>query len=400
MTGIGSEFCTTTWPSSTGSRDRVTAVPGDSTSRSVDEAVLSLGVDLRPDGRLERLAAAARDLAGARYAAVGIPDDEGEFAQFATSGLSDEAVAAIGPLPRTHGLLGAILQEGKAYRSDDIRSDPRFVWWPAAHPRMGPFLGVPVELDGRIIGAFYLADKIDGGCFDDRDQEMIEAFAARVGLAVENTRLHAEQLELGVVEERNRLARELHDSVTQTLFTSVLLSETGLTLLGADHPEAAAELRRSQDLARQALEEMRSMIFELRPPELASDGLVPALRKHVEILRRVHQVPIRLTVVGERRLRARTEREVFRIAQEALGNAVRHARPTAVEVSIEMSATRLVVVVSDDGVGFDPSASGLRARHLGITSMEERAGALGGTLLVSSVPGGGSSIRAEVPVDS
>ena len=142
------------------------------------------------------------------------------------------------------------------------------------------------------------------------------------------------------------------------------------------------------------------MIFELRPPELVRDGLVPAVRKHVEILRRVHQVPIRLTVVGERRLRARTEREVFRIVQEALGNAVRHARPTAVEVSIEMSATRLVVVVSDDGVGFDPSASGLRARHLGITSMEERAGALGGTLLVGSAPGGGSSIRTEVPVDS
>jgi signal transduction histidine kinase len=362
--------------------------------------VLSLGVDLGADGRLERLAAAARALVGARYAAVGIPDDEGEFAQFVTSGLSDEAVAAIGPLPRTHGLLGAILQDGKAYRSDDIRSDPRFVWWPAAHPPMEPFLGVPVELDGHVIGAFYLADKIAGGCFDDLDQEMIEAFAARVAVAVENARLHEERLELGVVEERNRLARELHDSVTQTLFTSVLLSETGLTLLGGEHPEAVAELRRSQDLARQALEEMRSMIFELRPPELASDGLVPALRKHVEILRRVHRVPIRLTVTGERRLRARTEREMFRILQEALGNAVRHARPTSVDVGIEMSASRLVVVVRDDGVGFDPSATGVRARHLGLTSMEERAIALGGTLLVESVPGGGSSVRAEVPVDA
>jgi signal transduction histidine kinase len=375
-------------------------VPADFTSRSVDGAVLSLGVDLGADGRLERLAAAARGLVGARYAAVGIPDDEGEFAQFVTSGLSDEAVAAIGPLPRTHGLLGAILQDGKSYRSDDIRSDQRFVWWPATHPQMGTFLGVPVELDGRVIGAFYLADKTGGGCFDALDQEMIETFAARVALAVENARLHEERLELGVVEERNRLARELHDSVTQTLFTSVLLSETGLTLLGGDHPEAAAELRRSQELARQALEEMRSMIFELRPPELASDGLVPALRKHVEILQRVHRVPIRLTATGERRLRGRTEREAFRIVQEALANAVRHARPTAVDVSIEISASRLTVVVSDDGVGFDPSASGLRARHLGLTSMEERAGALGGTLLVESAPGGGSSIRAEVPVDA
>ncbi len=374
-------------------------MPGDSTSRSVDDAVLSLGVDLPPEGRLERLAEAARRLANARYGAIGIPDDEGEFAQFATSGLTDEAVAAIGPLPRTHGLLGAILQDGKAYRSDDIRSDPRFVWWPAAHPRMGTFLGVPVELDGRVIGAFYLADKMDGGCFDERDQETVEAFAARVALAVENARLHEERLELGVLEERNRLARELHDSVTQTLFTSVLLSETGLTLLGGDHPEAAAELRRSQELARQALEEMRSMIFELRPPELASDGLVPALRKHVDILRRVHQVPIRLIATGERRLRARTEREVFRIVQEALANAVRHGRPTTVDVRIEMAPSRLVAVVSDDGVGFDPSAAPLRARHLGLTSMEERAGALGGTLDVTSTPGEGTSIRAEVPVD-
>ncbi len=373
---------------------------GDSRSRSVDEAVLSLGVDIGAEGRLERLAVAARRLVGSQYAAVGIPDDEGEFAQFVTSGLSDEAVAAIGPLPRTHGLLGAILQDGKAYRSDDIRSDPRFVWWPAAHPRMGTFLGVPVELEGRVIGAFYLADKIDGGCFDDLDQELIEAFAARVALALENVRLHEERLELGVVEERNRLARELHDSVTQTLFTSVLLSETGLTLLGGEHAEAAAQLRRSQELARQALEEMRSMIFELRPPELASDGLVPAIRKHVEILRRVHRVPIRITATGDRRIRPRTEREAFRIVQEALGNAVRHARPTAVDVRVEMTAAQLVVTVSDDGVGFDPSSSGLRARHLGLTSMEERASALGGNLIVESAPGEGSTIRAEVPVDA
>jgi signal transduction histidine kinase len=265
---------------------------------------------------------------------------------------------------------------------------------------MGTFLGIPVELDGRVIGAFYLADKMDGGSFDERDQETVEAFAARVALAVENARLHEERLELGVLEERNRLARELHDSVTQTLFTSVLLSETGLTLLGGDHQEAAAELRRSQELARQALEEMRSMIFELRPPELASDGLLPALRKHVEILRRVHLVPIRLTATGERRLRARTEREVFRIVQEALGNAVRHGRPTTVDVRIEMAPSRVVAVVSDDGVGFDPSAAPLRARHLGLTSMEERAGALGGTLEVTSAPGEGTSIRAEVPVDA
>jgi signal transduction histidine kinase len=362
--------------------------------------VLSLGVDLGAEGRLERLATAARGLVGARYAAVGVPDDEGEFAQFVTSGLSDEAVAAIGPLPRTHGLLGAILQDGKAYRSDDIRSDPRFVWWPAAHPRMGTFLGVPVELDGRVIGAFYLADKIEGGCFDDIDQELIEVFATRVALALENVRLLEERLELGVVEERNRLARELHDSVTQTLFTSVLLSETGLTLLGGEHEEAAAQLRRSQELARQALEEMRSMIFELRPPELASEGLVPALRKHVEILRRVHRVPIRLSATGERRIRPRTEREVFRIVQEALGNTVRHAQPTAVDVRVEMTAGRLVVAVSDDGVGFDPSSSALRARHLGLTSMEERATALGGTLVVESAAGEGSTIRAEVPVDA
>jgi signal transduction histidine kinase len=214
--------------------------------------------------------------------------------------------------------------------------------------------------------------------------------------------LHEERLELGVVEERNRLARELHDSVTQTLFTSVLLSETGLTLLGVEgeHEEAVAQLRRSQELARQALEEMRSMIFELRPPELAVDGLESALRKHVEILQRVHRVAIRLSVTGQRRLRARTEREVFRIAQEALANAVQHARPNAVKVSVEITPSRLILVVEDDGVGFDPSARELRARHLGLTSMEERAAALGGVLVVESALGRGSSIRAEVPVDS
>ena len=193
------------------------------------------------------------------------------------------------------------------------------------------------------------------------------------------------------------MARELHDSVSQKLFGLVLGAESAGTLLDRD-PEAAAEqVARIGELAQEALGELRELIFELRPASLEDEGLAATLRKEVDVLRRVHGRAIELRIAGSADCAPEAEGEVLRIAQEALNNALRHAEAERIELRMEARDGRLIVTVADDGIGFDPEDRGLRARRLGLTSMEERALALGGTLNVVSRPGEGTTVTLEVP---
>jgi signal transduction histidine kinase len=365
--------------------------------QAMSDAVLAIAAELSVEPVLQRLVDAARGLAGARYAAIGVPDGEGAFERFITSGMTDELVAEMGPLPRTHGLLGAMLESERPYRSPDIRQDSRFRgWWPAAHPEMRSFLGVPIVARGGAIGAFYLTDKEGAEAFDEADQRLIEMLAAHAAVAIENARLFERSRELSIVEERNRVARELHDSVSQRLFGVVLAAETAAELLDRDPAAARVQLERAQELAHGSMEELRSLIFELRPAALADEGLAAALDKHIGVLRRVHDQDIALRVAGTPRLGAAADSQVFRIAQEAINNALRHAGAQHIAVGLDARNGRVALTVQDDGSGFDPAAQALRARRLGLTSMEERARALGATLTIDSRPGAGTRISLEV----
>ena len=234
--------------------------------RALSDVVLAIASEHEVAPVLQRLVHSARELSGARYAALGIPDGEGAFESFITSGMSDELIEAMGPLPRTHGMLGAMLDSAEPHRTEDITADPRFRgWWPRAHPMMRSFLGVPIVARGEVIGALYLTEKEDGSTFSLDDQKVIELLAAHAAIAIENARLHERSRELSIVEERNRLARELHDSVTQRLFGVALAAESASTLLERDRAGAATELQRVSELARGAMEELRAVVFELRP---------------------------------------------------------------------------------------------------------------------------------------
>jgi signal transduction histidine kinase len=366
-------------------------------ARAMSDAVLAIAGERSVDTVLQRIVHAARELAGARYAALGVPDGEGKFARFITSGMTQEEVEAMGPLPRTHGLLGAMLESEDSYRTLDIKGDPRFRgWWPAAHPQMASFLGVPIVARGDVIGAFYLTDKEEADGFSEEDQELIEMLAPHAALAMENARLYERSRELSIVEERNRLARELHDSLVQKLFGVVLAAQSAATLLDRDSGHAREQVEHLQVLAQEAVVELRSLVFQLRPAELETEGLGAALRKHVELLGRAHGASISVELNGAPRLRPEIDDEVFRIAQEALQNALRHSRAEQIELRLDEDADGLRLTVSDDGVGFEPDEAGLRARRLGLTSMEERARALGGRLEIDSAPGRGTTIGLEV----
>jgi signal transduction histidine kinase len=365
--------------------------------KTVNDAVLAMAADLRVDSILQRLVESARELVNARYAALGIPDGEGGFARFITSGMSAAQIEAIGPLPRTHGLLGAMLTETAAHRTRDIRKDPRFQWWPPPHPRMSSFLGVPIVSKGKVIAAFYMTDKIGGDEFSGVDQAAVVMLAAHAAIAIENARLFERSRELSVVEERTRLARELHDSVSQTLFSISLLADAATVLIERDPAKAKTQLDSLREMARAASEEMRSLIFELRPADLDAEGLAATLAKHIEILRRVHPMQIECKEEFPRRSSAEIEREVYRIAQEALNNAIKHSQASRIDVNLGSRDRLISLSVEDNGRGFEPSDVQLRATTLGITSMEERAAAINGILRIESSDAG-TRVDLEVPL--
>ena len=212
----------------------------DSQLRAVSAAVLAVTARLSVHDVLRTILESARTLLDARYAALGVPDANGSFAEFLADGISDEQWRAIGPVPRQHGLLGVLLRDPNPVRLADIRSHPRFGWWPAAHPVLTDFIGMPIIDGDEILGELFLANKNTPGGFTARDQELLRLLAAHAAIALVNARLYERDRELSIMEERNRIARELHDAVTQKLFSLRLTADAAATLLDRDPARAGS----------------------------------------------------------------------------------------------------------------------------------------------------------------
>ena len=202
--------------------------------------------------------------------------------------------------------------------------------------------------------------------------------------------------ELAVAEERNRLARDLHDSVTQSIFSMTLTAESARILLDRDPAQTAPLLARLQELAQGALGEMRSLIYQLRPTYVAEEGLVPAIHNHLATLKSRDGLMVDLHVEGEGRLPREREEGMFRIVQEALNNVSRHAMTDRAVVTLRMVDGRASLLIEDLGVGFDPSLVGRSEAHVGLASMRERIEMQGGTFKVESRPGEGTRVTVEV----
>ncbi|MET9175107.1 GAF domain-containing sensor histidine kinase [Streptomyces misionensis] len=369
---------------------------------AVSSALLAMSRHLETRDVLKTIVASARELLDAQYAALGVPDDHGGFAQFVVDGVSDAQWKAIGPLPRQHGILAAMLHEAHPQRLADVRRDPRFEGWPQAHPDLVDFLGLPIRADDEVIGALFLANKNcpkpDGGCgFTEEDEELLALLAQHAAIALTNARLYERSRELTIAEERSRLAHELHDAVSQKLFSLRLTAQAAAALVDRDPARAKGELHQVAALAAEAADELRAAVVELRPAALDEDGLIATLRTQIQVLDRAHSARVTFTGAGYRALPAAQEEALLRVAQEALHNALRHARAEHVDVSVERRGGGAVLRVADDGDGFDPAAVGRAGRHLGLVSMRDRASGVGGTLTVESAPGKGTTIEMEVP---
>jgi signal transduction histidine kinase len=359
--------------------------------RLVSEAVLAVSRQLSTRDALAVIVRSARALADARYAALGVPDDKGSFAEFVVAGMTQAEQRAIGPLPRQHGMLAALLHSGAPERLADIRKDSRFEGWPAAHPELSAFLGVPVKNGDDVLGIIFVANKRSGS-FTARDEELLTLFAAHAAIALTNARLYERSRELSVLEERARLARELHDAVSQRLFSIRAHARAAQVLVAKDPARAAAEMAAIAELGAQAHGELRAAIDGLAPPEL--DGLAESLRRYALLAGRAHGITVSLTATDIPELDPRVQTAAFRVAQEALHNALRHSGASEISVRLSRTRRRVILEVADDGTGFDP---GLASSGLGLASMRERAAAVGGVLRVSSAPGAGTRVRLAVP---
>lgn len=365
-------------------------------SRALHEVVLALARERALEPVLQRLVEAARDLVAARYTAIGVPDGLGGFAKFIYTGMTDEQVAAIGPLPRVHGLLAAMLEQTDSHRTPDITADARFQYWPPAHPDMRSFLGVPVVSQGEVIAAIYCTDKRSAPAFTAADQDRIELLAAHAAVAIDNARLWERSRELVLAEERAATARDLHDAMSQRLFSLALTADVARRCLPGDPTTAAEHVDTVRELIAGVQGELRGLITDLRPTDLVGDGLGAALRQHTQMLARAGEVRVE-TRIGEVDLDARRARQLHLLAQEALHNALRHSGAGRIRLSLTEEGEVVRLVVADDGVGFDPTDERIQARHLGLASMRERARTAGGVVRIDSTVGAGTTVTAEVP---
>ena len=367
----------------------------DEVFERVSEVVLAVASQLSVRDVLQMIVRSARSLSGARYAALGVPDDSGGFAEFVVAGISARQQAQIGPLPRQHGMLGVILREGKPLRLDDIRADPRFWGWPAAHPELTDVLGVPILRGSQVLGFIFAACKRGGGGFTEQDERLLTLFAAHAAIALANARLYERGRELSVLEERARLARDLHDAVAQKLFSVRAKARAAALLVDRDPVRAAAEIDSVATLAGQAHAELRAVIDGLAPPDLAVSGLIGSLRSYAVLVGRTYGKDVRVEAADVPALDEPRETALYRVAQEAVSNALRHSGSPQVTVRISGRRRSALLEVTDCGRGFDAASP---HDGLGLASMRERAGSVGGALSVTSRPGEGTTVRLTVPL--
>ena len=370
---------------------------GPQSLRQLLDAVMVIGSDLDLVAMLDRIVHAAAELADARYAALGVLDETGtRLAQFITVGIDDAGEQAIGHLPEGHGILGLLIVDAKSLRLPDLRAHPDSFGFPPNHPPMRSFLGVPLRVRDVVFGNLYLTEKQSADAFTDVDEELVVGLAAAAGVAIESARLNARIQELALVEDRERIARDLHDTVIQRLFA------TGLSLQGAvamvrRHPDGAeARIEQAVDDLDLTVRHIRSAIFALESTRSSTGGL----RDRVLTLNReaAGALGFEPTVMFDgpvdAALDVAQEPEVLAVLREALTNVAKHANATRADIEVRATVASLVVRVADDGIGLVGPPE--RVGH-GLKNMASRAERLGGTFSVQAGPRAGTVIEWQVP---
>ncbi len=364
---------------------------------ALNQAALAIASELDSEKVLQQIVDTARELVGAQYAALGVPDRDGRLRRFIHSGMDHAVVEKIPHLPKGLGLLGALIKEKKPIRVKWIRDDPRSVGFPADHPFMTNFLGVPIIGVGETLGNLYLTNKIQADEFSDYDQRLVEMVAAHAAIAIQNANLYEQVERLAVLEERTRIGMDLHDGVIQSIYAVGLTLESTRLVL----PEGAEESAQLLDLAieglNDAIRDIRNFILDLRPRRFRGD-LGQGLSQLVREFQANTMVPVQLTVASNLDdLSTSIARALFLTTQEGLANVARHARASNVSLQLMRSDTAVSLTISDDGRGFDMLDESRQVGH-GLANMQARAESLRGDFRIKSASGQGTTITLRIMI--
>ncbi|MFI5199441.1 MAG: GAF domain-containing sensor histidine kinase [Candidatus Limnocylindrales bacterium] len=372
----------------------------DRIQAALDAAVRAVAELASIDDTLQIIVDEVRPVVGAQYAALGIVDALGRIERFITSGMDADTRRLIGPLPEGHGLLGLIIRENRSFRIPDLGSDVHSSGFPPNHPPMSSFLGVPITVKGATVGRLYLTNKIGADEFSPQDQALVETFALHAGIAMDNARLHQELQILAVIDERERISKDLHDGIIQNLYAVSLSLEDVPVLIDEDRVEAADRIERAIDSIHLSIQDIRNFIFGLRPGLLEGVSLVGGLAALIEEYRHNSMLDLELEL-GSKVAEPPSEitGQLLAMTGEALSNITRHSRASRATISLANvpDQGRVDLVIEDNGQGFDPAKVG-KLGHQGLANIRERATRIGAAVTIDS--GTGRGTRLAIRFDS
>ncbi len=343
------------------------------------DAVVAITSNLDLDTVLRRIVEAAMDLTGARYGALGVRDGD-RLGRFVPVGMEDSEVEAISHWPHGHGLLGEVIRHPHPLRVDKIEGYPAASGYPAGHPPMHSFLGVPIQVRDSVYGNLYLTDKRDGSPFTQDDEAAVRALAAAAGVAVDNARLYEDGRRVAVLEDRERIARDLHDVVIQRIFASAMTLMS--TTKHIENEIVRSRVEEAVNDLDDTIREIRSTIFALQattPPEAslqerltaAADAVTPALGFAPSVIIESDDSSLVPAEVAD---------QLVVVVGEALTNVARHARASRVDVRLKVTDDAITLSVVDDGIGCEGIDAG--DHRGGLHNLATRAEALHGKLAV------------------
>ena len=369
-------------------------VAGTDQLRRVLDAVLLIGSDLDLTATLQRITETAAHLVGAARGSLRVLDEsKTALVEVVTVGFADETQGVIGELPSFSSILGTLVRDSNPIRRPDLGTRagrPGDRAKPSAVPSL---LAVPILIRGEVLGGLSLGEKIGAEAFADLDEEIIVALAAGAGVAIENARLHARVAELAQLEDRDRIARDLHDTVIQRLF-AVGLSLQGSVRLAAD-PMVVTRLESAVDEVDITVREIRTAIFELHPTRLPGrSARQAAIAICVEAARTLGFEPaVHFDGPVDAAVGDGIAQHLLAVQREALSNVAKHAAARRVDLTLETHDGTVSLTIEDDGVGLGEHGR----RGDGLANMEARALGLGGEFSITNRPGGGTVFRWSVP---
>ena len=370
---------------------------------ALHKAALTLTREIELATVLQSVVDEARALVAAQYGALGVLEDNGNYIdQFIVSGITQQQRALLGPPPRGHGLLGALIKTGEPIRVPKISDDPRSVGFPPNHPPMRSLLGVPISFQGEILGDLYLTDKLglagNVTTFSEQDQQLLEMFATQAAIAIKNAQFHRQSQQLTLLQERDRFGMDLHDGVIQSIYGIGLMLEEAQNRFEAETQGGKELISQAIDGLRSTIHDIRNYIMDLRPQRFQGRDLSEGLAELARELRAHSFLGIEIQVETEDLMRLSPEQtvEILHISREALTNVRKHARASQVDIHVTSQHGVLQLTITDNGIGLDPNLVANGAGH-GLHNMQERAQALGGNILFNRMESGGTHIQLEVP---